>query len=1062
MNLSRTTYILLLFCSLFLSSSAFAKGKTKKPKQYKKATIIQKAWGDLTTRNNWYFNANERYKEVLRQNALNIKLDFSKPIPYYLANRESLKNYASVFQLNEKKMGIVLQIRNYGRWRDNAYLLLGKSQYFQDKIDTSLNTFQYIVTTMKPEKINAQVGLSNKARLKYLQKRQKELKKKAGEQQKFIEFKTDLLKKESQKKAEELKKKQAEAVAEKKARIEEIIKAKKKIIALQKKGKKIPENLLAIVKKQSTTKDTTKVVDKTAPIQPKKQEINKNQPYILIDDEYVKNPFYVDTTGKNREDDNPLADLTAKEDAKWNKLTLWEKIKHQPSRPEALVWMARNLIDLDRYADAQSMIAYAKALRKLTTKQKKDIFLISGYYHYTRKNIPLTIVELENAMPFIKKKQEKAYYEFLLAQLYQQNNQPADAVDYFVKVIKHTNDDKFAFYSKLKMTSIFADYPELSSENIEKMLTKLVRFGKNKDQADEVYYELANYALNNNKDTATAITNLEKSVKASTTNTTQKALSYLLLGKIHFSAENYAAAKNDYDSTIAFLPKEHEEFSDAQLRQSVLSDLAKYRQIIVEQDSLQRLAKMSPKDLEQYLAEIELAKEKELKKKSRISIEDNAGGGSVFEPVGLDNTNFTQKGLWYFYNDELRGKGYTQFKSLWGNRPHEQNWRRSEKSIFDNPDDANLNNNIPSTTNTNTNNTAKDSIRTDLQIPKTLEALIASDKLIANALFNIGVIFKNKLKNIPKAKQAFDELIRRFPNSENDAIAHYYLYLIYLEQDFKGLAEKEKNYILENYPLSDVAEKLNKKPITKTDSIKPLTSDIQVLYDSTYNAYLRDDSSKVIFNKKLAYQLKAPDKEMAQFDFLEAMIYGKHKDFKKYKYALSDIIYKYPNTEIKQKAQEYLLALISYENSLKDTTQILKDTVAKKIDTVQLQEEQFEMDTTDFMVIIRLNDPYFKLQKLVTDLQQYSESKITEQKVKVNPVFFPNQENLITLRRFEELATASKLLLNLNIDKQNLFNDKAQFVTFYIISTKNFKFIKSFADLDAYEKFFTKKYINNE
>lgn len=962
-------------------------------------------------------------------------------------------------------MGIVLQIRNYGRWRDNAYLLLGKAQYFQDKIDTSFITFQYIVTTMKPEKMNAQVGLSNKARLKYLQKRQKEIKKKAGEKQKIIELKLSQQKKDAAKKAEELKEKQADAIANKKKSIEEIIKAKKKIIALQKKGKKIPPELLAKVKKTSTPIDSTAIKQKQLEVQiQKKQEQNKNQPYILLDDEWIKNPYYVDTT-QNRNEENPLADLSKKEDAKWDKLTFWEKIKHKKSRPEALVWMARTLIDMNRYADAHSMIAYAKALRKLTTNQKKDIFLISAYYQLNSKNIPLTIEELENAMPFIKKKQEKAYYEFLLAQLYQQNDQPADAVDFYVKNIKHTNDDKFAFYSKLKMADIFAKFPGLSDANIEKMLAKLVRFGKNKDQADEVYFELANYALNNNKDTAQALIYLDKSVKLSTTNNIQKGLSYLLMGKINFDTEKYAVAKLNYDSAVAFIPKENLEYPEAFTRQSVLDELAKNREIVNVQDSLQRLGKMSPKELAQFLAEKEAEKEKINKKKSRISIEDNVGGGNVDLSAGFSPQNYSSNGLWYFYNDELKSKGYNQFKAVWGNRPFEINWRRSSKSIFDTEDGENNTENVPVE---NENLSADKNIKqptkeTKIEIPKTPEDFIASDKKIANALFSIGVVFKNKLQNIPKAKQAFDELIRRFPNSEFDAIAHYYQYLIYLEQDLKGLASKEKNYILENYPFSDVAAKLQEQPQKIQDTIQT-ESQSDALYAQTYQAYLKEDFETVLNNIKLAQKIKMPDVEMAKIDFLEAMVYGKQKAFKKYKLALSDIVLKYPNTDVKKKAQEYLIALIQYENGIGDTTKKVQETTSaqEKSDTLKVEQIEFNMDTSDFMIVVRLNDSYFKLQQVVTDLQGYCASKVSDQKVKVNPIFFEKGETLITLKRFDDMEIVSKLLLNLNIDKQKLFKEKASSVSYYVISTDNFKKIKSFKDLDNYEQFFTKKYINNE
>ena len=44
------------------------------------------------------------------------------------------------------------------------------------------------------------------------------------------------------------------------------------------------------------------------------------------------------------------------------------------------------------------------------------------------------------------------------------------------------------------------------------------------------------------------------------------------------------------------------------------------------------------------------------------------------EPTDLFGNN--AKGDWYFYNADLKSKGYTEFKGNWGNRPNVDNWQR--------------------------------------------------------------------------------------------------------------------------------------------------------------------------------------------------------------------------------------------------------------------------------------------------------------------------------------------------------------------------------------------------
>lgn len=1038
--------LLCLLATSFLSFSAHAGDNKKKNSPYEKASILQKAWGDLTTRNNMYFNANEVYKDILKRHEQNHRVDYNDTIPFYFHDKTDLLNYTPELQTISKKMGIVLQLHDYSRWRDNAYILLGKSQFLQQKYDTALITFQYIVTTMKPEMLSNKLEITNKERMKYLRKRQKEIDKKAGEKQKFIELKWKEDQKAQEEKLEDARDKQQAAIEQKKKEIEEIIKAKKKVIELQKKGKKVPPELLAKAKGK-TNKDTTTVIlpDKEPE---KKPKYDPNLPYVLMGDEYVKNPFYKDSA--DRKNDQPLKDqLSQKAEEGWDKLSFWEKIKHKSSRPEAIVWMAKSLIETGNYADAQGIIAYGKALRKLTLKQRKDLYLVDAYYQLRRNNVPLAIEKLENTMLLLKKKQERAHYEFLLAQLYSFNDQPADASDYFEKVAKHTNDETTKFYAQLYLSRLYSNYPELSGDDVEKMLLKLVKYGKNIQRADEVYYNLANYHSLQG-DTAQAIKDLQKSIAVSVDNDPQKGLSFLKLGQIRYEHEAYAAAKSDYDSAVAFLPVEHRETPEAKLRQDVLSDLARYMQTIHDQDSIQRLGRMAPAELETYLADLKAAQEKSDKKKNRFSSDDGSGSssGALVLNTPSKNIKYSSNGLWYFYNPDIKASGYSSFKSIWGDRPLKENWRRSIKSDFDLQDNSLSDNTEPGSVKKDT--TAADPT---LQIPKTPEDFIASDKRIASALFNAGELFKNRLNNIPKSKQMFDELIRRFPNSENDAIAHYYVYLILKEQNLHGLASKEKQYILDNYPMSDIAVRIRSLDDSLPSDAAGLGS-AESLYASTYQLFQNGQYDKVIQNKSQA-AIKYPNTpELQQFEFLEALSYGKQRNIPLYKTSLSNIVMKYSGGEVREKAQQYLVALLELEDRKDSSIYKIPEPVPLK-DTLALPE--FVIDTSDFWVVITLDDPYFQLQQLVSSLQSFANKK-SEKKVKVNPVFLQNNQAVLTFKRFEYQHEAVEFLDKLYDSRDVLFGDKADKVNSYIITPSNFKKLQSFDQFPAYEQFYQQNY----
>jgi len=1047
MHPSNLKKLILFLGALLLLSSVFGAQKKKKSKsQYEKPNILKRAWGDVTTRNNYYFNASELYKELVHNYEFSRVINYSNLLPFYYHDSSDFSAYQGDLETIEKKVGIVLQLHDYSRWRDNAYLLLGKSQFLRKQYDTSLTTFQYIVTTMKPGMMNNKLEFSNKDRLKYIRKRQKELEKAAGKKKQIIEFQYKKQQEEAKEKAEDARDKQKAAIDKKKKELEEIIKAKKKIIALHKKGKKIPPELIAKAKGKSSSMDTTVMKANTSVKKSDKPNFDPKLPYVLMGDQYVKNPYYKDPND-DKQIQSGADSLTYKQEAKKDKMSFWEKIKHKPSRPDAIVWMSKTLIQLHNYADARSMIAYGKSLRKLTKKQRREFHLVEAYYYTSRNDYLPATESLENALLYIKKKKNKAYYEYLLAQLYEKNNQALDALDYYKKASKHTKDDELHLYAQIQQARLYVIHPELGSEDVPKMLNKLVKRNKYSDQADEVYYALSRYYYYV-KDTSGAIASLLKAIKYCKDDLAQKGKSYLRLGEIYYDKEDYYTAARYYDSAVAYLPNTTPDYAEVVSRKSVLSNLAQYKKTINEQDSLQHLGKMSPKELDEYLAQ--LAKQE--KKKNRFSSDEATNNGTTNS--GLAATSDVSNGLWYFYNPEARSRGYNEFKQIWGDRKLEDYWRRSNKSLTIDESLQQLNtNNTVDTAKSKTKSIKDIAANPEMQIPKTPEEFMASDKLIAKALFGTGEIFKNKLNNLPKAKAAFDELISRFPNSDNDAKAHYYLYLIYTEQNLNGLAQKEKDYILQNYPMSEVAEVIQNMNKPKTQGVSEETS--AKFYASTYKSFLDGNYNDVIKNNSLA-KLKYPSAfEIPQFEFLNAVSFGKLKQYNEYKKALSEIIAKYPTGEIKEKAQTYLMTYLQIENSLVDTTpEIAVNTIQTTVDS----SVSWGYDTTGLIFLIELKDPYIRINDVIKNVENFNNKNFKDDKVKVNTHFIGNSA-FIQIKRFDGLTLAKKYSTLIQANPTLILGQGNEFkADYYIVAPSNFRKISTMDKLKSYSKYYIENY----
>ena len=66
--------------------------------------------------------------------------------------------------------------------------------------------------------------------------------------------------------------------------------------------------------------------------------------------------------------------------------------------------------------------------------------------------------------------------------------------------------------------------------------------------------------------------------------------------------------------------------------------------------------------------------------------------------------------------------------------------------------------------------------------PTTIEAIKSSNQKIIEAYFDAGVIYKEKLNDIPQSISTFETLNTRFPKSENRSAILYFLYRLHDEK----------------------------------------------------------------------------------------------------------------------------------------------------------------------------------------------------------------------------------------------------------------------------------------
>ncbi len=166
-------YIALLLAAFFFTPALFAQptwtldpfGKEKKPAQYEEKKLASEKTGDKkftkfkrfiqnnTTHYNYYFNANNKLNGVIERARLSQKDDFSKLLsfyPYTLENTAAQKTELDSV-IYKATSGLLLHdLRS--DWVDNMYLLIGKSYYLRNEMDSAALTFQFINYNLFPRK----------------------------------------------------------------------------------------------------------------------------------------------------------------------------------------------------------------------------------------------------------------------------------------------------------------------------------------------------------------------------------------------------------------------------------------------------------------------------------------------------------------------------------------------------------------------------------------------------------------------------------------------------------------------------------------------------------------------------------------------------------------------------------------------------------------------------------------------------------------------------------------------------------------------------------------------
>ena len=722
-----------------------------------------------------------------------------------------------------------------------------------------------------------------------------------------------------------------------------------------------------------------------------------------------------------------------------------QKYPGTPSASVAMMWKARTEVQLGDYSLAESQLDVVNADKTLSKEQQGEVKASYADLYMHTGNYPNAIKYLEEAIPLTKDKKTRARYNYILAQLYEQTGDYKKSADYYAGCIKLNPRYDMLFNAKLNRSRLSASTAANRSA-AKRELEKMLLDEKNVEYRDQIYYSMAELEKKDNKDQATKYYRM--SVAVSQGNNKQKAMSYLALGDISFEAQDYKQAGAYYDSTMMFLPKDYKSYNAIDDKRKSLSNLVRYLNIVSTEDSLQKVVKNYGGDTATLYAyidkKIEEAKKEEERKKKELEEKMNSGMNNT---LGNNNNNGqgnnqTQAGQWYFYNPSTVGFGVGEFNKKWGNgRKLEDNWRRANKEQFI----EEVGPEKQDTSKKGSGGVASNQTREYYlqNLPMTPEAMQKSDESIADALYNLGGIYKDQMSNMPKAVEAYEALTTRFPNHKYALASHFQLYRIHQKTGDKAKEQKESDYICKNYPESDYCD-LIKNPGHQSDILAEREK-VRVYYDSTYVEYTRNHYQVVVDRANYADSTFGTKHEhAAKFAYIRALSLGKTQGTPQMETALVKLIASYPKDPIKPQAQ-LMLDFIRKSNNPGNT----------KVDSNKTETSSYKVnEKTQFQYMVIVKTGAGDINKFRTALSDFNAQNYASQQLSITSVIVDPTHTAIMVKNFTDQTSALSYYSNLKAKPEIFAWLGAGNYNAMVISTENFPTFLKNKDVDGYKKFF--------
>ncbi|MCK4745848.1 MAG: tetratricopeptide repeat protein, partial [Bacteroidales bacterium] len=720
----------------------------------------------------------------------------------------------------------------------------------------------------------------------------------------------------------------------------------------------------------------------------------------------------------------------------------------------AMTWLARAYIMIGEMREAERILMVLADESTFPEEYMEAYHTTRAQYHIKNEEYPAAAEHLEITMG-VKgiKKVQKIRYSYILAQLYEETGENNLALENYRHVTRYNPPYEMAFNARVSMAEVF-ESGSASSEDLKKLLRKMLRDSKNKEYKDQIYFALGNIAFEEG-DKEQAMEYYQLSVSSSLQNQYQKGYSSLTLAKIYYEEPDYILSAAYYDSAVSFLNRDYPGYAGLANLSASLSGLVYNMNTYELEDSVQILAGLPEEQRLTIIDEIieQVRKEEE---EARLA-EQQAMQDMAFNQSMLFNNNQSNQrdqqagGQWYFYNLNAKSFGQPEFRMKFGERSLEDNWRRKNKqsissmNIGEGEEGDSINGGIGAVI---IDNKSREYYL--MNIPLTDSAMEQSNLRLENALYNMGVIYKENLLDYQESITTFEDLLFRYPQGRYPAPAMYNLHNLSNNVQNPSRADYFKAQLLARYPDSHYSKLLNNP--NYIEELEEEEQKVVRFYEQVFSRYKLEDYAGVIAESDRAIEQFADDPLIPKFKYIKALSVGAISGKEEMKVNLDSLLAQHPGTDESTQAQEIIDYMYVEFPEIKEADQ------AKEAEVIYAMYDPDQAH--QFLIALHSSE---NVNQVSFDLLNYNLDNFNQYDLSIERLDLSDGYYMLVVQTFNNAEGAARYLDVIRENSTVILNGIPETnFRMMVISLDNFATLAQQQAHNPYYLFYLKHYLNQE